>query len=74
LKLDDLRLGDSLRVDAVLSSIPSILDAIENGYPIKLVGKPICYEPLAVTTDLGDLEFGNKLQTIVHAMRTDGTL
>lgn len=74
LALDDLRLGDSLRVDAVLSSIPSILDAIENGYPIKLVGKPIFYEPLAVTTDLGDPEFGSELQNIIDAMRADGTL
>ncbi len=74
LALDDLRLGDGLRLDAVLSSIPSILDAIENGYPIKLVGKPIFYEPLAVTTDLGDLEFGSKLQNIIDAMRVDGTL
>lgn len=74
LALDDLRLGDGLRIDAVLSSIPAILGAIENGYPIKLIGKPIFYEPLAVTTDLGDPEFGDKLQSIVDAMRADGTL
>jgi polar amino acid transport system substrate-binding protein len=74
LALDDLRLGDGLRLEAVLSSIPSILGAIENGYPIKLVGSPIFYEPLAVTTDLGDLEFGGKLEDIIGAMRADGTL
>lgn len=74
LALDDLRLGDGLRVDAVVSSTPSILDAIENGYPLKLLGQPIFYEPLAVTIDLGDAEFGNELRSVISNMRSDGSL
>ena len=72
--LDDLRLGDGVRLDGVVSSLPVFMEAIENGYPIKVVGEPIFYEPLAVTIDLGDSEFNDKLKDIVSSMRGDGTL
>ena len=72
--LDDLRLGDGVRLDGVVSSLPVFLEAIENGYPIKVVGQPIFYEPLSVTIDLGDHELNSKLEKIITAMRKDGTL
>ena len=72
--LDDLRLGDGVRLDGVVSSLPVFLEAIENGYPIKVVGDPIFYEPLSLTIDLGDRELNNKLKDIVTSMRKDGTL
>ncbi len=72
--LDDLRLGDGVRLHGVVSSLPVFLEAIENGYPIKVVGDPIFYEPLSVTIDLGDAELNNKLKEIVNWMRKDGTL
>ena len=72
--LDDLRLGDGVRLDAVVSSLPVFLEAIENGYPIKVVGEPIFYEPLSVTIDLGDQELHDKLNGIITFMRKDGTL
>ena len=72
--LDDLRLGDGVRLDGVISSLPTVLTAAENGYPIKALGDPIFYEPLAVSIDLGDSEFNSKIASIVAAMRKDGTL
>ncbi len=72
--LDDLRLGDGVRLHGVVSSLPVFLEAIENGYPIKVVGDPIFYEPLSVTIDRGDAELDNKLKEIVNWMRKDGTL
>ncbi len=72
--LDDLRLGDGVRLDGAVSSLPVFLEAIENGYPIKVVGEPIFYEPLSVTIDLGDHELDHELEEIVAAMRSDGTL
>ncbi len=72
--LDDLRLGDGVRLDGAVSSLPVFLEAIENGYPIKVVGDPIFYEPLSVTIDLGDKEFDDKLKEIISWMRKDGTL
>ena len=71
---DDLRLGDGVRVDAVFSALPTIQEAIKNGYPLKVVGEPAFYEPLAVATDKGDEEFDAKIAEIVQAMHEDGTL
>jgi len=72
--LDDLRLGDGVRLDGVVSSLPVFLEAIANGYPIKVIGDPIFYEPLAVTIDLGDSDFNSKVANIVSAMSSDGVL
>lgn len=71
---DDLRLGDGVRVDAVFSALPTIQGAIDNGYPLKIVGEPAFYEPLAVATDKGDAEFDAKIAEIVAGMHEDGTL
>ncbi|MDF2765095.1 MAG: extracellular solute-binding protein family 3 [Rhodospirillales bacterium] len=72
--LDDLRLGDGKRLDAVMSALPTINDAIKNGYPLRVVGDPAFYEPLAVATAKGDPEFDAKIAEIVKAMHEDGTL
>lgn len=72
--LDDLRLGDGVRLDGAVSSLPVFLDAIKSGYPIKVIGDPIFYEPLAVTIDLGDSELNAEVSSIVAAMRKDGVL
>jgi polar amino acid transport system substrate-binding protein len=72
--LDDLRLGDGKRLDAVMSSLTTINDAAKNGYPLRIVGDPAFYEPLAVATDKGDPEFDAKIAEIVKAMHEDGTL
>jgi polar amino acid transport system substrate-binding protein len=74
LALDDLRLGDGVRLDAALTALPTIMGAIDNGYPIKVVGDPVFLEPLSVAIDKGDPEFGAKLAEIVTAMGDDGTL
>ena len=71
---DDLRLGDGTRLDAVVSSLPSILDAEKAGYPIKQLGKPVFFEPLAVAVEHGDAELSAKIAEAVKAMQADGTL
>lgn len=74
LALDDLRLGDGVRLDAVMTALPTVLGAKEAGYPIKVVGDPVFYEPLSVATDKGEPEFDAKLAEIVESMHKDGTL
>ena len=71
---DDLRLGDGKRLDAVLSAQPTILDAIKNGYPMRVVGEPVFFEPLAVAVDKVDPDFTAKIKSVVEAMHADGTL
>lgn len=74
LSLDDLRLGDGVRLDAVVASVQAIDGAIRNGYPIKRVGAPLFYEPLAIAVDKGDPEFSERVRAAIDAMRADGTL
>ncbi len=57
-----------------MSSLPVFIEAIKNGYPIKVLGDPIFYEPLAVTIDLGDSELNAKIASIVAAMQDEGVL
>ncbi|MEJ8574837.1 transporter substrate-binding domain-containing protein [Microbaculum marinum] len=71
---DDLKLGDGARLDAVLSAEPTIREAIKNGYPMKIIGEPVFYEPLAVAVDKGDPEFSAKIAEVIKEMKDDGTL
>jgi polar amino acid transport system substrate-binding protein len=72
--IDDLRLGDGTRLDAVISALPTIQAAIEDGYPLKVVGDPLFYEPLSVATEKGDEAWNEELAETVQAMHDDGTL
>lgn len=72
--LDDLKLGDGTRLDAAMTALPTIQGAIKSGYPIKVVGEPLYYEPLAVAIEKGDPELDAKIAEIVKAMQDDGTL
>lgn len=72
--LDDLRLDNGSRLDGALTSVPTIQEAIKNNYPIKMIGLPVFFEPLALAIDKGDEELKDKLAQVVADMRTDGTL
>ncbi len=71
---DDLRLGDGKRISGMITSLPSILEAIKNNYPIKVLGDPAFYEPLSIAIDIGDDELSAKIADAVAAMRADGSL
>ncbi|MCY4030554.1 MAG: transporter substrate-binding domain-containing protein [Hyphomicrobiales bacterium] len=71
---DNLRLGDGVRLDGMIDSLPAIRSAIENGAPIRVLGTPAFYEPLAIAIDRGDKEFHHALKDIVQLMHRDGTL
>lgn len=74
LALDDLRLGDGVRLDAVITALPTIVDSIKNGYPLRVVGDPLFLEPLSAAIDKGDADWGAKLAEVIQSMHADGTL
>ncbi len=75
LPFDDLRLGDGVRVDAVIAGEQTVLNAIKNGYPIKVVPGDYAFrEPLTVVADKGDADWTAKVNGIIQAMKDDGTL
>jgi polar amino acid transport system substrate-binding protein len=78
LAIDDLALGDCARLCAAFSAIPILQGAIDAGKPIKLVGDPMFYEPLAVAVDKSapedDASFVQALDGLIAEMHSDGTL
>lgn len=75
LPFDDLRLGDGVRVDAVIAGEQTVMGAIKNGYPIKVLPGDYAFrEPLVVVADKGDPEWTAKISGIIAEMKADGTL
>jgi polar amino acid transport system substrate-binding protein len=75
--IQDLALGDGVRLDAVMSAQPTIQNAIDEGVPLKYVGTPAFYEPLVFALDKTrgpSDEMVAKLNEILAEMHSDGTL
>lgn len=49
--IEDLCLGDGVKLDAVLTILPKALEAIESGRPVKMMDEPISFEYIGVTLD-----------------------
>lgn len=73
--LQDLKLG---RVDAMVSAVPLLEEAIKKGKEIRLVGDPVFLEPLAVAADKSSPlpvdSLVAELNRIIQEMHADGTL
>jgi polar amino acid transport system substrate-binding protein len=76
--IQELAVGDGVRLDAVMSALPTLEGAIDNDVPIKIVGDPLFYEPLGVAVDKESPEdpkaFFEEVSSIVEEMHADGTL
>jgi polar amino acid transport system substrate-binding protein len=76
--IQDLAIGDGTRLDAVISALPTLQLAIEEGTPIKVVGAPFFIEPLGVAIDKKSPEdpkaFLEEVSGIIEEMHSDGTL
>ena len=76
--IQDLSLGDGVRLDAVISAKPTLEGAIDKGRPIKIVGDPVFAEPLAVAFDKGapldNTSLVESVGQIIEDMHADGTL
>ncbi len=76
--LEDLALGDGVRLDAVLTALPTGLGYIDNGGPLKQLGEPVYFEYLAgaidksATTDTA--AFREAVTAAIQEMHADGTL
>jgi len=72
--IDDLAAGDGTRLDGMIVGLLTAEEYLKNGKPVKIIGEPLFYEPVAVAIDKGDPEFAAKIKEIIEAMRADGTL
>ncbi len=76
--LNDLALGDGTRLDAVITSLTTAQGFIDAGKPVKIVGDPVFYEPLAVAVDKSSradpTSLAAAIDKVVGELHTDGTL
>ena len=75
--VQDLALGDGVRLNAVMSAQPTIEEAISSGVPLKIIGTPAFYEPLVFSLDKSrgpSDKLVEKLNEILAEMHADGTL
>ena len=79
--IEDLTLGDGLRLDAIFSSKQTIAQAIRSGCgggcPMKMIGDSPYYEPLSFALDksrVNSQSLVDKLNLIIKSMNEDGTL
>ncbi len=79
--VEDLGLGDGVRIDALLSAKPTIFEAMKTGCgggcPLKMLGDPVFYEHLSFALDRSrpnSESLLKKLNEILSSMYKDGTL
>lgn len=76
--LQDLALGDGVRLDAVVTAEPTGQGFIADGQPLKQLGEPIYFEYLAPALDkaatLNQATFFTRLNEVVQQLHKDGTL
>ncbi len=79
--IQDLVLGDGVRLDAILSATATIHEAIQSGCrdgcPLRMLGDPVFYDALSFAIDKSRVpsdKFLAKLNEVLEAMHTDGAL
>ena len=76
--LQDLALGDGIRLDGVLTALPTGDGVISDGLPLKQLGEPVYFEYLAAAFDKASSKdqksFVDKVSEILTEMHKDGTL
>jgi polar amino acid transport system substrate-binding protein len=76
--MQDLALGDGVRLDAVLTAQPLGQEQIANGQPFKQLGDPVYFEYLAGAVDKAStpdpIPFVKKVSEIIQGLNSDGTL
>ncbi|SEI21087.1 amino acid ABC transporter substrate-binding protein, PAAT family [Rhizobium tibeticum] len=72
--IDDLRLGDGVRLDAVVGEEDTVLQAIEAGYPLKIIQPPLYSAPCSFAVLRDDHEFTAKIKEAVESIRKEGSL
>ena len=76
--LEDLAKGDGVRLDGVITDPDTGKTAIQNGLPVKQIGKPLYYDYVAAAIDKKSskdpISLVRKVSEIIHQMHQDGTL
>lgn len=78
LALQDLAAGDGVRLDGVLTALPTIEAAIKEGMPLRVISPPVFEDSSAIALDraspLQSAPLLWAITGIIHDMHRDGTL
>ena len=78
LALQDLALGNGVRLDGALTALPTIRNAIAGGLPLRVLEPPVFEDSSAIALDRQSPIYSAPLlwavDDIVHEMHRDGTL
>jgi polar amino acid transport system substrate-binding protein len=76
--IQDLALGDGLRLDAVLTALPTGQGAINDGMPLRPLGDPVYFEYLSAAIDKtltpDPVPLAKKVSEVIQQLHSDGTL
>jgi polar amino acid transport system substrate-binding protein len=76
--IQDLALGDGLRLDAVLTALPTGQGAINDGLPLRQLGDAVYFEYLAAAIDKtltpDPVPLAKKVTEVIQQLHSDGTL
>ena len=76
--LEDLAIGDGIRLDAVLTDPDTGQNAIRKGLPLKQLGGPVYYDYVAAAIDKKSsrdpIPFVRQVTKVIQQMHQDGTL
>jgi polar amino acid transport system substrate-binding protein len=76
--LQDLALGDGVRLDAVLTAQPTGAGVVADGLPLKQLGDPVYFEYLAAAIDKAagkdPIPLAKEVSRVLKEMHDDGTL
>ncbi|MEI9426189.1 transporter substrate-binding domain-containing protein [Mesorhizobium sp. Cs1299R1N3] len=70
----DLRLGDGVRLDAIVMTQESFPKMIASGYPFRQLGEPLFAAPAAIAIEHGEKDFSKKIAAAIDSMKDDGML
>ncbi len=76
--LQDLALGDGVRLDGVLTAQPTGAGVIDDGLPLKQLGDPVYFEYLSAALDKKSIKdsipLAQEVSKLLQEMHADGTL
>jgi len=76
--INDLSVGDGVKLDAVMTILPLAKHAIEDGKPVKILGEPLLFAYASVTLDRSSrrdpMRLLGKITDLIRELHANSTL
>lgn len=76
--IQDLALGDGVKLDAVMTLLPKARTAIAEGQPVRILDEPVLYTYASLTLDRSasrsSIRLWNEINRVIHELHASGRL